>query len=134
VSTGVDILAPAVGNMHGMLRSMVQGETKKHLDIERISAIKQAAQVFLTLHGGSGTDGEDLKQSHYNGNQHCTYQYRTAGRVETWFGTGLSPGLAQQPNEVAPYKILPTAVDSVRRVVVSRLRLFTGEAHFTHRA
>ena len=25
-STGVDILAPAVGNMHGMLKSMVQGE------------------------------------------------------------------------------------------------------------
>jgi fructose/tagatose bisphosphate aldolase len=45
-STGVDILAPAVGNMHGMLRSMVQGETKKHF--ERIAAIKRAAQVFLT--------------------------------------------------------------------------------------
>ncbi len=27
-STGVDILAPAVGNMHGMLKSMVAGETK----------------------------------------------------------------------------------------------------------
>ncbi len=37
--TGVDILAPAVGNMHGMLMSMVEGETKKHLDIERIGAI-----------------------------------------------------------------------------------------------
>src|SRR6202047_1383976 len=43
-STRVDILAPAVGNMHGMLTSMVQGETKKHLDIERIAAIKQAAR------------------------------------------------------------------------------------------
>jgi fructose-bisphosphate aldolase class II len=27
-STGVDVLAPAVGNMHGMLRSMVRGQTK----------------------------------------------------------------------------------------------------------
>src|SRR6202007_1561564 len=42
-AAGVDILAPAVGNMHGMLRSMVRGETKKHLDIERISGIKKAA-------------------------------------------------------------------------------------------
>jgi fructose-bisphosphate aldolase, class II len=33
-STGVDILAPAVGNMHGMLKSMVQGERKKRLDIQ----------------------------------------------------------------------------------------------------
>src|SRR5258708_3423564 len=62
-STRVDILAPAVGNMHGMLRSMVQGETKKRLDIERIAGIKRAARVFLTLHGGSGTDDEDLRKA-----------------------------------------------------------------------
>jgi fructose-bisphosphate aldolase, class II len=29
-ATGVDILAPAVGNMHGMISTMVQGEVKKH--------------------------------------------------------------------------------------------------------
>src|SRR5215470_3630837 len=31
-ATRIDILAPAVGNMHGMLKSMVQGKAKKHLD------------------------------------------------------------------------------------------------------
>ena len=62
-STGVDVLAPAVGNMHGMLRSMVRGETKTRLDIERIAKIKQAARVLLTLHGGSGTDDEDLRKA-----------------------------------------------------------------------
>src|SRR5690242_7778910 len=46
-STGVDILAPAVGNMHGMLKSMVQGAARKRLDIERIAQIKSAAPVFL---------------------------------------------------------------------------------------
>src|SRR4051812_7213093 len=44
-STGIDVLAPAVGNMHGMLKSMVQGETKKHLDIERITQIKNAVRI-----------------------------------------------------------------------------------------
>src|SRR5580704_9955999 len=39
-ATGIDILAPAVGNMHGMLKSMVQGETRKRLDIPRIAQIK----------------------------------------------------------------------------------------------
>jgi len=29
--TKVDTLAPAVGNMHGLLKSMVSGDTKKHL-------------------------------------------------------------------------------------------------------
>jgi fructose-bisphosphate aldolase class II len=37
--TGIDLLAPAVGNMHGMLKSMVDGEDRKRLDIERISQI-----------------------------------------------------------------------------------------------
>src|SRR5262249_34768072 len=45
-ATGIDILAPAVGNMHGMLKSMVQGKAKKHLDLERITQIKQAAGIF----------------------------------------------------------------------------------------
>jgi fructose-bisphosphate aldolase class II len=62
-STGVDVLAPAVGNMHGMLRSMVKGETRKRLDIKRIAEIKSAARVFLTLHGGSGTDDEDFRKA-----------------------------------------------------------------------
>ena len=46
-STGIDILAPAVGNMHGMLKSMVQGGTKKHLDISRIAQIKSAVRIPL---------------------------------------------------------------------------------------
>ncbi len=49
--TKVDTLAPAVGNMHGMLKSMVAGTVRKHLDIGRIRAIKSATQLFLTLHG-----------------------------------------------------------------------------------
>ncbi len=32
-------------------------------DVERIAAVKQASQVFLTLHGGSGTDDEDLRKA-----------------------------------------------------------------------
>jgi ketose-bisphosphate aldolase len=121
-NTGVDILAPAVGNMHGMLRSMVEGESKKHLDIKRIAAIKQATQVFLTLHGGSGTDDEDFRKAIAAGINivHINTELRVAWR------RGLEQGLSTQPDEVVPYKILPVAVDSVQRVAASRLRLFNG--------
>jgi len=124
-STGVDILAPAVGNMHGMLRSMVQGETKKRLDVERISGIKRAARVFLTLHGGSGTDDADLRKAIAAGINivHINTELRVAWR------SGLEQGLAMQPDEVVPYKILPSAMDSVKQVVSSRLKLFAGERH-----
>lgn len=62
-ATGIDILAPAVVDTHGMLKSMVQGKAKKRLDIERIAKIKQAARVFLSLHGGSGTDDEHFRKA-----------------------------------------------------------------------
>ena len=125
-STGVDILAPAVGNMHGMLKSMVEGEARKHLNIERIAQIKEATRILLTLHGGSGTDDADLRNAIAAGINivHINTELRVAWR------RGLENGLAKQPDEVAPYKILPTAVDSVRQVVLSRLKLFNSERRF----
>src|ERR1700739_2430619 len=122
-ATGVDILAPAVGNMHGMLKSMVQGQTRKRLDIQRIAQIKNAAQVPLTLHGGSGTDDEDLRKAIAAGINiiHINTELRVAWR------RGLEEGLSKQPNEVVPYKILPFAVESVKEVARSRLKLFNGD-------
>jgi fructose-bisphosphate aldolase, class II len=119
-STGVDILAPAVGNMHGMLKSMVQGQTRKRLDIQRIAQIKSAARVPLTLHGGSGTDDDDLRKAIAAGINiiHVNTELRVAWRH------GLEEGLAKQPDEVVPYKILPFAVESVKKVARSRLELF----------
>ena len=119
-ATGIDALAPAVGNMHGMLKSMVQGTTKKHLNIERISQIKGATGVFLTLHGGSGTDDGDFRRAIAAGINiiHINTELRVAWRQS------LEESLGKDPNEVAPYKILGPVVDSVKRVVTSRLRLF----------
>lgn len=121
-STGVDVLAPAVGNMHGMLRSMVQGETRKRLDIARIAQIKQAARVPLTLHGGSGTDEEDMRQAIAAGITivHINTELRVAWRH------GLERGLSTQPEEVVPYKILPFALEPVKEVVSTHLRLFNS--------
>jgi len=118
--TGVDVLAPAVGNMHGMSRKMVEGEKRKRLDIQRIAQIRSAAGVPLTLHGGSGTDDDDLRQAIAAGISivHINTELRVAWR------NGLEAGLAAQPGQVVPYKILPFAVESVGQVVKARLRLF----------
>lgn len=122
-STGIDILAPAVGNMHGMLESMVEGKTKKHLNIERIAQIKQESRVFLTLHGGSGTDDEDFRPAIAAGINiiHINTELRVAWRQS------LDGSLTGQPNEVVPYKIFPPVVESVKRVVSSRLELFNTQ-------
>lgn len=119
-STGIDVLAPAVGNMHGMVESMVEGKTKKRLDIERIAQIKKATGVFLTLHGGSGTNDGDFRKAIAAGINivHVSTELRVAWR------RSLESSLAAQPNEVAPYKILFPVVDSLAEVVGSRLKLF----------
>ncbi len=121
-ATHVDILAPAVGNTHGMLKSMVTGEEKKHLAIERIREIKAATGILLTLHGGSGTSDDDFKAAIRAGINivHINTEVRLAWR------RGLEQGLAGREDEVVPYKILPFAVTSVQEVVSSRLRLFTN--------
>jgi fructose-bisphosphate aldolase, class II len=122
-ATCVDILAPAVGNMHGMLANMVRGEAHKHLDIPRIAAIKRAAGVFLTLHGGSGTSDEDFVRAIKAGINivHINTELRVAWR------RGLETSLAAKPNEVAPYKILPDVEKAVQMVVRNRLELFNRE-------
>jgi fructose-bisphosphate aldolase class II len=119
-ATGVDILAPAVGNMHGMLQSMVQGEAGKRLDLPRISQIKSATGALITLHGGSGTDDEDLRKAIAAGINivHMSTELRVAWR------RGLEESLATQPQEVVPYKILSVVVEAVKQVATSRLKLF----------
>lgn len=119
--TGVDILAPAVGNMHGMLGSMVSGKARKRLHIELIRQIKIAAGVFLTLHGASGTEDRDLSRAIAAGVNivHINTELRLAWR------RALDDTLTRQPREIVPYKILPQVVESVKQVVRERLELFS---------
>jgi fructose-bisphosphate aldolase, class II len=119
-ATKVDVIAPAVGNMHGLLQSMVYGETEKRLDIQRIAEIKAATTIFMTLHGGSGTHDEDFQQAIRAGMTivHVNTELRLAWR------RGLEQALQAHPAEIAPYKILPAAVREASEVVRKRLRLF----------
>jgi len=119
-ATNIEVLAPAVGNMHGLLQSMVRGETEKRLDIRRIAEIKAAAGIFMTLHGGSGTRAEDFQQAIKAGMTivHVNTELRLAWR------RGLERALKAQPDEIAPYKLLPVVGQAVSEVVEKRLSLF----------
>ena len=92
------------------------------MDIARIAQIKSAARVLLTLHGGSGTDDQDLRKAIAAGINivHINTELRVAWRH------GLEDALVRLPHEVVPYKILPFAVESVKQVVCSRLTLFNS--------
>lgn len=116
--TGVHMLAPAVGNFHGMLR----GGVDPKLNIERVKQISESTGVPLVLHGGSGNSEDDFKQAIANGV--CIVHINTEIRVA--YKKALMLGLSENSEEVAPYKFLKPAVKAVHDVVVAKLKLFNN--------
>jgi fructose-bisphosphate aldolase, class II len=116
-ATGVDLLAPAVGNIHGMLKHTPD----PHLDIERISKVREAAGVPLVLHGGSGTPDEDFVQAIESGVSiiHINTELRVAYRG------GIEATLKEKPDEIAPYRFLAGGIAEMEKTVEARLRLFS---------
>ncbi len=116
--TGVDLLAPAVGNLHGMLKNAPQPA----LNIQRIKEIREAAGVPLVLHGGSGIGDEDFLAAINSGISvvHINTELRLAWR------RGMEAALKSQPEQITPYKILPLVVEEIKKVVEKRLKLFSN--------
>lgn len=116
--TGIDLLAPAVGNIHGML---AVGHDPK-LDTERIKAVREAAGVPLVLHGGSGTTDEDFRAAIQAGISivHINTELRVAYR------NALKKSLQDEPDEIAPYKFMRPTIKEMQRVATERLKLFNN--------
>lgn len=116
--TGVDLLAPAIGNIHGMLK----GRPDPALDIDRIKLLREAAGVPLVLHGASGNTDDDIRRAIAAGAAivHINTELRVAYR------DALKQSLQENPEEVAPYKILKPAVIAIQAVVEKKLKLFNN--------
>ncbi|PIU98498.1 tagatose-bisphosphate aldolase [Candidatus Wolfebacteria bacterium CG03_land_8_20_14_0_80_40_12] len=113
--TGIDFLAAAVGNIHGVIAA---GNPK--LDIERIKKIKSVSSAPLVLHGGSGIKKEEFLKAIDAGISiiHINTELRLAWRK------GMEKIFQEKPEEIIPYKILPFAVEEIKKVVYNRLKLF----------
>ena len=117
--TGVDLFAPAVGNIHGMIR----GSGNPHLSIDRVGAVRAAAGVPLVLHGGSGISDEDFTNAIKAGITivHISTELRLAYRQ------AMTKALSENADELAPYKLSRGAVMAVQEIVEKRLKLFAGK-------
>ena len=117
--TGVDALAPAVGNLHGMLK----GRSNPSLQIELIERIRTALpEIDLVLHGGSGLTDEDFQKAIAAGMNvvHINTEIRLAYRK------GIEEGLAANAEEIAPYRYLNHGRDAMQEVVTNRMKLFSN--------
>lgn len=114
--TKVDLFAPAVGNIHGMLKDVPD----PRLDIARVKEIYEATKTPLVLHGASGNSKEDIQDAIKNGVAivHINTEIRVA------FKEGLEESLEKNPDEVAPYKYLKEGLESMKEVVKEKLKIF----------
>ena len=114
--TGVDLLAPAVGTMHGRLKS---GEMPR-IDTKRIEEIREAVGVPLVLHGGSGSTDGDFVAAVKAGIAlvHINTDIRVAYRK------GIEAGLAKDVDEIAPYRFLVPGVEGVKQATERYIRMF----------
>ncbi|MEM2123667.1 MAG: class II fructose-bisphosphate aldolase [Candidatus Bathyarchaeia archaeon] len=67
--TRVDWLSVAIGNIHGAITKIAtdKEKVKAVLDVEHLSRIRQATNIPLVLHGGSGIQIEYLRKAIENG-------------------------------------------------------------------
>ncbi|MBP6854932.1 MAG: class II fructose-bisphosphate aldolase family protein [Candidatus Pacebacteria bacterium] len=113
--TGVDMFAPSVGSIHGLIKS-----GKPHIDADLVKEIKDTVKIPLVLHGGSGLRDEDFTNAIKAGVSvvHINSEIRLAFRDE------VKETIEENPNEITPAKILGPAVDAIEAVVEARLKLF----------
>lgn len=111
--TSIDLFAPSVGNIHGMIRG---GEPR--LNIGRIKEIAGTVNVPLVLHGASGNSDEDVLNAIEAGIRivHINTEIRVA------YKSGVESGIKSE--EVAPYKFMAEGVKKMVEVIENKLKLF----------
>lgn len=111
--TGIDLFAPSVGNIHGMVKG---GEPD--LNIERIKTIASAINIPLVLHGASGNSNGDIVSAIDAGIRivHINTEIRVA------YKAGIMEGM--KSDEVAPYKFMAEGVEGMKKVIIDKLKLW----------
>jgi len=112
--TGVDTYASFIGNAHGLYAD------EKRLDLNRLEEIRKAIpNTFLSLHGGSGVNQEDIRRAVDIGINkiNVNTEMRSTYRRELEEQLGAS-------GEVAMYKLYPEIIEEVQKVVEGKINLF----------
>lgn len=113
-ATGIDTFAAAIGNLHGKY------PVPKVLDLELLQTLRDASDVQISLHGGSGTplhyfeEASKIGVSKININSDMRYVFRKT----------LEKVLAENPNEYAVVKLMPEVYGEVQKVVEEKIQAF----------
>ncbi len=117
--SGIDCFAPAVGNIHGMLKNAQE----PRLHPNRVREIAAAVGIPLVLHGASGNTPDDIRACIAAGIAvvHINTEFRLV------YHEGLEESLKAHPGEVAPYRYLAPVEQKMEELVAQKLRLFANQ-------
>ncbi len=112
--TNLDAMAIAIGNVHGLYKG------EPHLDFERLVKIRDATNIPLVLHGGSGISDKDFKKA------------ISLGINKINFYTGMSQNavkmvrdyLEKTPGAISYPDMVKKAMQAAKDTVKERLRVF----------
>ena len=113
-ATGIDTYAAAIGNLHGKY------PVPKELDLELLQRIRDSIDIQISLHGGSGTplhffeEAAKIGVSKININSDMRYVFRKT----------LEKVLADNPDEYAVVKLMPTVCEAVQAVIEEKIAAF----------
>ncbi|MEN3284304.1 MAG: tagatose 1,6-diphosphate aldolase GatY/KbaY [Solirubrobacteraceae bacterium] len=122
--TGIDALAVAIGNVHGIPATPVA------LDFERLARIRARLDVPLVLHGASGLSDEDVQRAVAAG----VAKINVNTELRRAFRAALAEVALAPPPGDALIDYLEPAIDAVRSAAGAKLRAFgaTGEKRASH--
>lgn len=113
-ATGIDIFAAAIGNLHGKY------PVPKQLDLDLLQQIRKAIDCQISLHGGSDTPGHYFKEAAKIG----VSKININSDMRVAFRQTLEKVLADNPDEYAVVKLMPTVYEAVQKVVEEKIETF----------
>ena len=112
--TGVDSLAVAIGNSHGLYR----GEPK--FDLTRLASIRSKVEIPLVLHGGSGATNSVIKECISLG----ITKINIASELKQAFHQGIAKYISQFPEDFEPRNFLKAAFETMQALITSKIEMF----------
>lgn len=110
-AAGIDSLAVAIGTAHGVYKGV------PHIDLNRLSEIKENVSIPLVLHGTSGVPDEVVKECIKRGI--CKVNYATDLRIA--FSNGVKEILKTNPETIDPKKYFAEGREAVKEYVKQKM-------------
>lgn len=112
--TKIDVLAPAIGNVHGSY------DKKVPLKISVLDDIKERVDIPFALHGGTGISDEDIKELINRGV--CKININT--EIQVAWANAVKEFIKENPNVYDPRKIIASGKEAIYKVVTEKINLF----------